>query len=200
MTEMEPHHCLSVSEGMCQRMNHVLFTGAEQQDKRQRTETDEQKAPPEHEEELLFCVCDCRLEYITQRSCGVSFVDIQNHQDAKAMCFQMALVDQGGEDLQPPDHFCGHPLDLLQQVHVIPVLGTPELEAALQVEAHLLPTLLWMQPRAWMVSGLPVHMAGSTRISPDCHDFSNINFKYMESGLTTASVKILNGHEPDVLL
>ena len=29
--------------------------------------------------------------------------------------------------LQPSDHFCGPPLDPLQQVHVFPVLGAPEL-------------------------------------------------------------------------
>ncbi|KAK4816953.1 hypothetical protein QYF61_025776, partial [Mycteria americana] len=38
-----------------------------------------------------------------------------------------------GEVLHPPDHFCGPPLDLLQQVHVFPVLRAPELDAVLQV-------------------------------------------------------------------
>ncbi|KAK4818403.1 hypothetical protein QYF61_012324 [Mycteria americana] len=37
-----------------------------------------------------------------------------------------------GEVLQPSDHFCGPPLDLLQQVHVFPVLRAPELDTALQ--------------------------------------------------------------------
>ncbi|KAK4816043.1 hypothetical protein QYF61_011051 [Mycteria americana] len=41
-----------------------------------------------------------------------------------------------GEVLQPPDHFCGPPLDLLQQVHVFPVLRAPELDAVLQVGSH----------------------------------------------------------------
>jgi len=41
-----------------------------------------------------------------------------------------------GEVLQPSDHFCGPLLDLLQQVHVFPVLRAPELDAGLQVRSH----------------------------------------------------------------
>jgi len=41
-----------------------------------------------------------------------------------------------GEVLQPSDHLCGPPLDLLQQLHVLPVLGTPELNTVLQVGSH----------------------------------------------------------------
>jgi len=41
-----------------------------------------------------------------------------------------------GEVLQPFDHFCGPPLDPLQQVHVFPVLGAPKLETGLQVVSH----------------------------------------------------------------
>ncbi|KAK4829379.1 hypothetical protein QYF61_003719, partial [Mycteria americana] len=41
-----------------------------------------------------------------------------------------------GEVLQPSDNFCGPPLDSLQQVHVFPVQGTPELDAVLQVGSH----------------------------------------------------------------
>ncbi|KAK4816767.1 hypothetical protein QYF61_022765 [Mycteria americana] len=37
-----------------------------------------------------------------------------------------------GEVLQPSHHFCGPPLDLLQQLHVFPVLRAPELDAVLQ--------------------------------------------------------------------
>ncbi|KAK4823197.1 hypothetical protein QYF61_027206 [Mycteria americana] len=37
-----------------------------------------------------------------------------------------------GEGFHSSDHFCGPPLDLLQQVHVLLVLRTPELDAALQ--------------------------------------------------------------------
>jgi len=38
--------------------------------------------------------------------------------------------------LQPSDHFCSPPLDLLQQVHVLLVLRAPELNAVLQVASH----------------------------------------------------------------
>ncbi|KAK4816062.1 hypothetical protein QYF61_011070 [Mycteria americana] len=41
-----------------------------------------------------------------------------------------------GEVFHPPDHFCGPPLDPLQQVHVFPVLRAPELDAVLQVGSH----------------------------------------------------------------
>ncbi|KAK4821329.1 hypothetical protein QYF61_018234 [Mycteria americana] len=37
-----------------------------------------------------------------------------------------------GEVFHPSDHFCGPPLDLLQQVHVLLVLRAPELDAVLQ--------------------------------------------------------------------
>jgi len=40
--------------------------------------------------------------------------------------------------LQPSDHFCGPPLDLVQQVHVLLVLRAPELDAGLQVGSHQL--------------------------------------------------------------
>ena len=36
----------------------------------------------------------------------------------------------------PLDHFCGHPLNALQQAHVSPVLRTPHLDAVLQVSSH----------------------------------------------------------------
>ena len=41
-----------------------------------------------------------------------------------------------GEVLQLSDHFCGPPLDRLQQLHVFPVLRAPELDAGLQVRSH----------------------------------------------------------------
>jgi len=34
------------------------------------------------------------------------------------------------------DHFCGPPLDALQQVHVSPVLRAPHLDTVLQVRPH----------------------------------------------------------------
>ncbi|KAK4818126.1 hypothetical protein QYF61_006213 [Mycteria americana] len=43
-----------------------------------------------------------------------------------------------GEVFQPSDHFCGPPLDLLQQVHLFPVLRAPELDAVLQNTVGLL--------------------------------------------------------------
>ena len=38
-----------------------------------------------------------------------------------------------GEVLQPSDHLRGPPLDPLQHIHVLLVLGAPELDAGLQV-------------------------------------------------------------------
>jgi len=49
---------------------------------------------------------------------------------------QLFQPELTAEVLQPSDHFCGLPLDLLQQVHVFPVLRAPELDAGLQVESH----------------------------------------------------------------
>jgi len=40
------------------------------------------------------------------------------------------------EVLQLSDHLCGPPLDLLQQLRVLLVLGTPELDTGLQVGSH----------------------------------------------------------------
>ena len=40
------------------------------------------------------------------------------------------------EVLQLSDHPCGPPLDLLQQLHLLPTLGSPELDAVLQVASH----------------------------------------------------------------
>ena len=42
-----------------------------------------------------------------------------------------------GELFHPLDHFCGPPLDMLQQVRVSPVLLTPHLDAELQQEKVL---------------------------------------------------------------
>jgi len=38
--------------------------------------------------------------------------------------------------LQPSDHLCGPPLDPLQHIHVLPMLGAPELDVGLQVGSH----------------------------------------------------------------
>jgi len=39
-------------------------------------------------------------------------------------------------EFHPWDHFCGHPLYALQQLHVSPVLSTPHLDAVLQLRSH----------------------------------------------------------------
>ena len=41
-----------------------------------------------------------------------------------------------GEVFHPSDHFCGPPLDPLQQLHVLIVLGDAELDAVLQMRCH----------------------------------------------------------------
>ena len=41
-----------------------------------------------------------------------------------------------GEVLQPSDHLSGPPLDLLQELHVLPVLGAPGLDTVLQMGPH----------------------------------------------------------------
>ena len=41
-----------------------------------------------------------------------------------------------GELLQPSDHLSGPPLELLQELHVLPVLGALGLDSVLQVEPH----------------------------------------------------------------
>ncbi|KAK4825848.1 hypothetical protein QYF61_003099 [Mycteria americana] len=43
-----------------------------------------------------------------------------------------------GEVFCTSNHFCGPPLDLLQQLHVFPVLRTPELDTVLQYPQALL--------------------------------------------------------------
>jgi len=41
-----------------------------------------------------------------------------------------------GEVLQPSDHLSGPPLELLQQLHIPPVLRAPNLDAVLQMGPH----------------------------------------------------------------
>ena len=83
-----------------------------------------------------------------------------------------------GELFHALDHFCGPPLDALEQVHVSPALRTPHLDTVVQVRSHqhkaegrftslnLLTMLLLMQltirlafwavrAHFWIVSSLP---------------------------------------------
>jgi len=57
----------------------TLFSGAQQQDKGQRAQTEAEEVPSEHEEELLPSEVDGAQEQAAQRDCGVSFSgDIQD--------------------------------------------------------------------------------------------------------------------------
>lgn len=81
-----------------------------------------------------------------------SWIELSFLQDEQAQPSQAVFI---AEVLLPCD--CGSPPHLLSQVHGFPVLEPPEVDAALQVGSqqtegqnplpHLLPTLLWMQPR-----------------------------------------------------
>ena len=56
----------------------ALSSGAQQQDKGQRAQTEAQEVPSEHEEELLPCEGDGALAQAAQGGCGVSSGDIQD--------------------------------------------------------------------------------------------------------------------------
>lgn len=74
---------------------------------------------------------------------------------------QLSLPVSIGGMLQPPDHLCSPPLDLVLQLHILLIiLGAPELNTVLQVGGlmrvewrrritclDLVTTLLLMQPR-----------------------------------------------------
>ncbi|KAK4824277.1 hypothetical protein QYF61_012837 [Mycteria americana] len=78
---------------------------------------------PYFPKEVLIHLCNDGTKEKLNHLCGADFVKV--HQKPPR-----------GEVFQPSDHFCGPPLDPLQQVHVFPVLRTPELDAVLQVGSH----------------------------------------------------------------
>ncbi|KAF4790676.1 exosome complex exonuclease RRP44 [Turdus rufiventris] len=53
----------------------------------------------------------------------------------------ISLFSQDSCFMQPSDHICG-PVDSLQQIHVAPVLGAPDLDAALQISGNDMPASL----------------------------------------------------------
>ena len=77
--ERGPYKCLSISQGWVSGgWGQTLFSGAQQQDKGQRAQTEAEEVPSEHEEELLYSERDGALAQATQGGCGVSFfADIQ---------------------------------------------------------------------------------------------------------------------------
>ncbi|KAK4828837.1 hypothetical protein QYF61_000894 [Mycteria americana] len=82
------------------------------------------------------------LQTLEKQSCGTE----SRKRDKEGKCIKVNMSDAEqhqlsqsvlvGEVLQPSDHFCGPPLDPLQQLHVLLVLKTPELDAVLQVGSH----------------------------------------------------------------
>ena len=78
--ERELYKCLEISEGwVSEGWGQTLFSGARQQDKGQRAQTEAQEVPFEHEEELLPSEGDGALEQAAQGGGGVSVSrDIQD--------------------------------------------------------------------------------------------------------------------------
>ncbi|KAK4821554.1 hypothetical protein QYF61_022214 [Mycteria americana] len=68
-----------------------------------------------------------------------SFIDfnITTSEAEQPQLSQPVLV---GEVLQPSDHFCGPPLDPLQQLHVLLALRAPELDTVLQIPLDGIPS------------------------------------------------------------
>ncbi|RMC06715.1 hypothetical protein DUI87_16159 [Hirundo rustica rustica] len=67
---------------------------------------------------------------------GVDWEDEKHHGAAASTVLTCRYLSRGEEVIQPSNHLDGPPLDLLQQVRVLPVLETPVLDAALLVGSH----------------------------------------------------------------
>lgn len=89
------------------------------------------------------------------------------------------------EVFHPLNHFCGPPLDALQQLHVSLVLRTPHLHAALQVRSHstqqrgrisslALPATLLGPAYGWL-PGLQGYIAGSCPAAAT-HQYAQVLF------------------------
>ncbi|KAK4805635.1 hypothetical protein QYF61_009861 [Mycteria americana] len=94
------------------------------------------------------------------------------------------------EVFHPSDHFCGPPLDLLQEVHVFPVLRTLELDTVLQVGSH--------QSRAEGQNQLP-HPAGHASFDAAHQKKDTVGFLGCEHTLP-AHVQLFIHQYPQVLL
>jgi len=69
-----PNICLQISEAWVSGgWGQALFSGAQQQHKGQRAQTEAQEVPFEYEEELLPSEGDGALEQAAQGGCGVTF-------------------------------------------------------------------------------------------------------------------------------
>jgi len=52
---------------------------------------------------------------------------------SRSIVLSFSLLSREREVLQPSDHLSGPPLDPLQQLHILPMLGPPDLDTVLQV-------------------------------------------------------------------
>ncbi|KAK4816254.1 hypothetical protein QYF61_013888 [Mycteria americana] len=80
------------------------------------------------------CILDDTQEIVPALKLGAREKAALDLTDSRSQAEQPQLSQPVlvGEMLQPSDHFCGPPLDLLQELHVLLVLRAPELDAVLQ--------------------------------------------------------------------